>query len=42
MKKSLKDKDKEITDLKKEIEHFKEQLRKKEMNEMKERIPSDF
>ena len=42
LRKSLKDKDKEITDLKKEIEYLKEKLRKKEMDEMKEEIPSDF
>ena len=42
LRKSLEDKDKEITDLRKEIEHLQEQLRKKELDEMKEGIPSDF
>ena len=45
LKKSLEDKDKEVIDLKREIEYLKEQLRRKEMKEikrMKEKIPSDF
>ena len=45
LRKSLEDKDKEVIDLKKEIEYLKEQLRRKEMGEterMKKEIPSDF
>ena len=42
LRKNLEDKDKEITDLKKENEHLKEKLRKKEMEEMKEEILEDF
>ena len=42
LRKSLKDKEKEVNDLKRKIEYLKEQLRKKEMEEMKEEIPNDF
>src|ERR1043165_5859498 len=42
LRKSLKDKDKEIIDLKKEIEYLKEKLCKEEIRRMKEEIPSDF
>ena len=45
LRKSLEDKDKEVIDLKKEIEYLKEKLQKKEREEieqMKEEIPSDF
>ena len=42
LRKNLEDKDKEIIDLKKEIEQLKEQLKRKEMEEMKEEILNDF
>src|ERR1044072_6755315 len=45
LRKSLEDKNKEDIDLKKEIEYLKEQLRRKEVEEierMKKEIPSDF
>ena len=45
LRKSLKDKENEVIDLKKEIEYLREQLRRKEMEEierMKEEIPNDF
>ena len=42
LRKSLEDKEKEVIDLKEEIKHLKEKLRRKEMEEMKEEIPSDF
>ena len=42
LRKNLEDKEKEVTDLKREIEHLKETLREKEMEEIKEEIPSDF
>src|ERR1043165_9354750 len=42
LRKSLEDKDKEIIDLKKEIEYLKEKLYKEEIRRMKEEIPSDF
>ena len=42
LRKSLEDKDKEISDLKKEIEYLKEKLRKEEIRRMKKEIPSDF
>ena len=42
LKKNLKDKEKEVTNLRKEIEQLKKRLRRKEMEEMKEEIPSDF
>src|ERR1043165_2312325 len=42
LRKSLKDKDKEIIDLKKEIEYLKEKLCKEEIRRMKEEILSDF
>ena len=42
LRKSLKDKDKEIIDLKKEIEYLKEKFRKEEISRMKEEIPNDF
>ena len=45
LRKSLEDKNDEVIDLKKEIEYLKEQLRRKEVEEierMKKEIPSDF
>src|ERR1044072_7065504 len=42
LRKSLEVKEKEIIDLKKEIGYLKKKLRKKELEEMKEGIPSDF
>ena len=42
LRKSLENKDKEIIDLKKEIEYLKEKLCKEEIRRMKEEIPSDF
>ena len=45
LRKSLEDKNKEVKDLRKENEYLKEQLRRKEMEEierMKEEIPNDF
>ena len=42
LRKSLEDKDKEIIDLKKEIEYLKEKLCKEEIRRMKEEIPNDF
>ena len=42
LRKSLENKEKEVIDLKREIEYLKEKLRRKEMEEMKKEIPSDF
>src|ERR1044072_5804392 len=42
LRKSLEEKEKEIIDLKKEIEYLKKKLCKEEIRQMKEEISSDF